>query len=456
MNWLQAAEMKVGVMVLAVGSLIAIMSVQVSDDPSYLSRSKKAWFLLDNAGGLIKNSAVRSAGIPVGVIKDIRLYEGKARIEITVRSDVELTRSAQVEIKAQGILGDKHVEVYPGAVGDPPLEDGAQILAVKDGGSLDNLVSSVSEVTGSLKEVADSLKEAVSDDGTRKHVLGRIISNIETLTEDLAEITSENKGKIGDILTQVQDVTGSLQEVLTNEDEGSFKETWARASNAVKNLESVTEKINNGEGTIGKLINDETTVDQLNNAIESVSGLLDVASRIQTGFDYSAEYLGDIGDTRTNIGIRIQPGLDRYYYLAIIDDPSGTVNTERIETTDNGTGTTTDFTYKKTYENKTKITALFAKNFWDFTLKGGLIESTGGFGVDYSFFDQKLKLSVEAFDFAQTNLRASVRYNLMWGLYLTAGMQDILDKGGKQSGYLGAGLFLTNDDLTLLLTRGPF
>ncbi|HPI40095.1 MAG TPA: MlaD family protein, partial [Pseudobdellovibrionaceae bacterium] len=162
MTWLQTAEFKVGALVVVVGSLIAFMSMQVSDDPSYLGRSKKAWFLLNNAGGLIKNSAVKSAGIPVGVIKDIQLQDGKARIDVTIKGDLGLTTSAYVEIKAQGILGDAHVEIYPGSPTDPPLEENAQIINIKDGGSLDTLITKVTSITDSLKDVSDALKEAVT------------------------------------------------------------------------------------------------------------------------------------------------------------------------------------------------------------------------------------------------------------------------------------------------------
>src|ERR1044072_3403228 len=115
MSWAKSPEFKVGLLVVVVGSLIAFMSMQVSEDPSYLGRSKKAWFLLKNAGGLVKNSAIKTAGIPVGIIKNITLQDGQARIDITVKSDVHLTVSAVVEVAAQGILGDKHIEIYPGA-----------------------------------------------------------------------------------------------------------------------------------------------------------------------------------------------------------------------------------------------------------------------------------------------------------------------------------------------------
>ncbi|KYG62082.1 MlaD family protein [Bdellovibrio bacteriovorus] len=456
MNWLRAAEFKVGLLVVVVGSLIAVMSMQVSDDPSYLGRSKKAWFLLPNAGGLVKNSAVRSAGIPVGVIKNISLQDGKARIDITVKSDVPLTTSASIEVKAQGILGDKHVEVYPGSPTDPPLEDNAQILIVRDGGSLDNLMTQVSEVTTSLKEVAKNLQEATSEDGTRRHVLGRIVKNIETLTGDLAQMTTENKDKVGDIVDDIHDITSSLKEVMNDQSETGLKETWKRLSNSVKNLDEITSKINKGEGAIGKLVSDEQTAENVSSAIDGLSGMLDTANRIQTAFDFRGEYLNDVGATKSYIGVQIQPGLDRYYYIAVVDDPAGLVEKTGYKRTGTGPESPADYTETKTYYNQIKFTVLYAKNFWDLTLKGGLIENSGGFGIDYFFFRRKLKFTLEAFDFENTNVRSSLSYTLYRGIYVTGGINDAFNQGDRRSSYLGAGLFLTNDDLKLLLTKAPF
>lgn len=459
MSFLRAVEFKVGAMVIAVGSLIAFMSMQVSDGPSFLAGKSRAWFLLPNAAGLIKNSAIRSAGIPVGTISNVSLQDGQARIDIILRSDVQLTTSAAVEIKANGILGDKYVEVYPGSPTDPPLPDGGQILTVKDRGSLDNLIAQVGDVTGSLKDVSEALREAVSEDGTRKHVLGRIVNNIEKLTADLSEMTGQNKDKINDIIDQVRDVTATLDELINDESDKGFKKTWKNAmeriDSSLKNIDEIAEKVNKGEGTIGKLINDETTVEELNTAIQGVSSLLDGASRITTGFDFNGQYLGSVGATKSYIGVRIQPGLDRYYEVGVIDDPAGVVQRERsIVGPPNGTTTTTDT--QKIFYNKTKFTLLYAKNFWDWTIKGGVIENAGGAGVEYHLFRRKFHLSLEAFDLGKPNVRASAKLDLPFGLYLIGGVSDALDKTDARSGYLGAGLFLTNDDLKLLLSGSPF
>lgn len=460
MGWIKTLEFKVGALVVFVGGLLAAMTMQVSDDPAFLSRKQHAYFLLPTANGLIKGSAVKSAGIPVGVIKDITLQSGQARIDISVKADVPLKTSAVVGIQSMGILGDKHVEIYAGEESDPPLADGAQILNVKDSGSLDNIIAKVGDIADSLKKVSDNLADAVSEDGTNKHILGRVMQNIEKLTADIAQITGENKQQIGEIVDQVHNITTSIDELVNDESTEGFKQTWkrtmARIDSTMKNIDEVTGKVNRGEGTIGKLINDETTVEELNTAIQGVSSLFDGASRLQTAFDFHADYLGDIGETKTNIGIHIQPGLDRFYYIGIIDDPAGVVRDTNTLKTDPVTGAVTlNEDETKTYKNRTKFTILYGMNFWDFTIRGGIIEDRGGLGLDYNFFRKKLRLSVEAFDFDKTNLRLNARYNVMWGIYVQAGVEDALDNNNRQSGYLGAGLFLTNDDLKLLLTKVP-
>lgn len=458
MNWLRAAEFKVGLLVIVVGSLIAVMSMQVSDDPSYLGRSKKAWFLLPNAGGLVKNSTVRSAGIPVGIIKDISLQDGQARVDITIKSEVPLTTSASIEIKAQGILGDSHVEVGPGSPTDPPLPENAQILNIKAKGSLDNLMAEVGEVAVSLKVVAKNLQEATSEEGSRKSVLGRIVKNIETITKDLSEVTAANKGKVGDIVDEIHDVVGEVHDVTTslksiaddNSDKG-LKKTWEHLSASLKSLDEVAGKINRGDGTLGKLISDEATAEKVETAIDGLNEMVNSASRIQTAMDFRTDYLGTVGNWKSTLGIYIQPGLDRFYYLGVVDDPAGVVEKTRTVTTGS---VNTDNTEQKTYSNKTKVTLLFGKNFWNFAIRGGIIENSGGFGVDYYFFRRKLKVTSELFNFSNMNWRTFVTYYFYRGLYINAGINDTLDKNGIRSGYVGAGLYLTNDDLKLLLSKG--
>lgn len=458
MKFFNGTEFKVGVFVVVIGGLIAFMSLQVSDDPSYMGRSKKAWFLLNNASGLIKGSAIRSAGIPVGVIKDIRLQDGQARIEVTVKSDVGLTRSASVELKANGILGDKYIEVNPGQASDPELENNGQILNVKKGGGLDEVMAQVSEITGSLKDVAKNLSEAVTNQGTDTHILGRIVKNIEKLTSNLTEISSDNKDQIREIVNEVHGITSTMNQLVNDESEHGFKNTWknsmVRIDNSLKNIEDITGKINRGEGTIGKLISDEKTAEDVSSAIEGIGGAIDAGNRVTTAIDFNGYYLNDARYTKSSVGVQIQPGLDRYYYIGLITDPAGVVDKTNYQYVN--TGGTTQYEETKTYKSKSKLTAYYAKNFYDFTLRAGLIEDTGGVGIDYNIGDRKFITSVEAYDFSNLQVKAMASYRFKYGLYVMAGYNDALNKKDARSSYAGAGLFLTNDDLKLLLTKSPF
>jgi len=457
MNLLKAGEFKVGLLVLSVSALIAFMSMQVSEDPTFLGRSNEAWFLLPDAGGLVKNSSVRTAGIGIGIIKDIRLQDGQARIDLSMKPEVKLYTSASVEIRTQGILGDKYLNINPGSPTDPPLARGAQILNIKDRGSLDSVVSQISDIGGSLKDTAQILQEAVASDGNRQHVLGRIVLNIEKLTADLADMTTANREKVNDIVDNVRAVTQTLDELLNDPSadgfKARFKDSLARLDSSLKNIDEITGKINRGEGTIGQLINDGETAEELNTAISGINNLLDTAGKLQTGIDFQSYYLGEAGAARTSVNVKIQPGLDRYYLIGIVDDPVGVV--EGIDTTTTANGTTTQVSERKVHKNEFKFNVQFAKTFYNFTVRGGLIENSGGVGFDYLAFRNRAKFTLEAFSLSQVNLRAQLQYNLYKGIYLVGGASDMLGNSGRTSGYLGAGLFLTNDDLKLLASSLP-
>lgn len=449
----QMPEFKVGLLVLIVAALIAVMSMRVSEDPT-VGGAKKYWFLTPNASGLVKKSAIKMAGIPIGVIKEIRLSQGIARIDLVVRDEVDLRQSARVEIKANGILGDKYVEISPGSPEDPALPSGEQILNVNDKASMDGLLSQISDIGTSLKMVAVTLKESVQDEGSDKHILGRIVQNIDKITGDLAGITHENRDRVSDILAEVHSITRTLDSTLNNADSG-MKKSWARLDLALKNIEEVTNKINSGQGTLGKLINDEKTIDEINTAVEGINNMLDVSSKLQTSVDFHSEYLAGQDLWKSYIGLKVQPGLDRYYLIQVIDDPTGVQSRTKTKSTSTpGTDLTVDET--KTSYNRMKLTLLFAKNFYDFTIRGGMIENSGGVGVDYRFFRNRLQLTTEAFQFSKLNLRTSLTYHIVKGVYITGGVFDALNKNTGYSNYIGAGLSFTNDDMKYLMTKMPF
>ncbi len=448
MSLFATPEFKVGIMVIVVSGLIGAMSLKVAEGPGIFSGSRRHTFVVDDAGGLVKNSAVKMAGIKVGTIDDIQLENGRAKVTIALDKSVPLTSSSRIELRTDGILGDRHVEILPGNPGDPAMPANAPITSVNESAGLDNLMKEVGKIAKSLHQFTETLNKASQGRGDDSTPIGRIILNIEKVSRDLANITGENREKIAEILDRVKSLTGTLDKYVNTD-------TMAHLNSTLKNVDEITGKINRGEGTVGKLINDEQTVDELNTAIQNVNQAIGGFSRWETSVDFHSEYLAQASGAKSFLALRLQPGLDRYYELQVIDDARGYTSIVDTTTTPKD-GPPTSVETQTTFRNKLKITGLFAKNFYDFTLKGGLIESSGGFGIDYYLLSRKLRLSVEAFDFANLDIRAFGRYYFFKGFYLTAGVDNALNKDNQFSSFVGAGLFITNDDLKVLATRLSF
>ncbi|MBX9766190.1 MAG: MCE family protein, partial [Bdellovibrionales bacterium] len=282
--------------------------------------------------------------------------------------------------------------------------------------------------------------------GDREQPIAKIVDNLERVTKQLADMTEDNREGLESIVDDIRSVAANLRKTTQKENMEKIERTLA-------NIEEITDKVNQGEGTIGKLVNDEKTVTGINTAIDGVNRYLDVANRIQTSVALRTEYLGQSALNRTYLGVRITPGLDRYYDIAVVDDPMGVM--ERVDTSTFTGGTMTHSSETKVWKNKVKFTALLAKNFYDFTIRGGIIESSGGLAMDYHMFRKRLSFSLEAFDFQPSNVRwrAQVKVVPYHGFTIVAGGDDWNSASRPFSSYLGAGLEFTNDDLKMVLAR---
>ncbi len=150
--------------------------------------------------------------------------------------------------------------------------------------------------------------------------------------------------------------------------------------------------------------------------------------------------------------MKIQPKQDQFYLLGLVSDPRG-----RLTVRDNTTGGV-----KTTTEEWDKSGLLFnaqiGKRFRNLVLRGGILESTGGFGMDYMALNDRLKLTFEAFDFSSdrnAHLKGYADVKLFKYLYLTGGWDDFISNRGNSSSFVGLSIRFEDDDLKYLLTSTP-
>jgi phospholipid/cholesterol/gamma-HCH transport system substrate-binding protein len=461
-----SAEFKVGLFVLACLAIIGAMSFEVNNDPSAGTHAQHYDAILKDASGLVKSSNIKMAGIPVGIIKDIVLDKGNAKVIMSLQGNLHVSKDASIAIRPNGILGDKYLELNPGDPNGELLPKDSAITNVSDKGSLDAVMVQMAKIAADINIITQTLKAATTGEGDETSPMGRIIHNIEDLSSDLKDITSENKEKIAETIEKIHNIATNVDEFIGDDSEDGFKYNWkkmakslGRVDSILKNVDEITGKVNTGKGTIGRLINDETTVEEINHAVAGVNSFLDTASKFQITVDYHSEVQSG-NFVKSLIGIEIQPGPDRYYLVQVVDDPLGSFN--RVDSTQVVNGQSTPTTTTNTlYHNQLKFSVEFAKNFYDWTLRAGVIESAGGVGLDYSLFRRKLVFSTEAFAFSRqegVDVRVSLLYRFYSIFYAIIGGDDLVNKGGnadgtRASGFIGGGLSFTNDDLKLLLSK---
>lgn len=489
-------EAKVGGLVLIALVILGFMFYKLGGFDIGKANGYEVKAIFDSAAGLREEGQVQIAGINVGAIKTIALEGKRARLTMAIIPEVKLPIDSMAVIRTQGVLGDKYVEIIPGSLGLPVIEAGGQIAKTGTPTDVDKILNRIGEVSEDIKDVTGSLGDVVGGD-QGKEDLKRIITNFAILSENLARLTQENSEQMNRMIENLTVFSEDLRTMSSaNKDNVSAMLTTIRTASENLNqtivaLQSITAKINNGEGTVGRLVNDDTTVDELNttlaslkdisrkinegegtigqlvndnkaateleDALEGVNDYLDKESTFKVYVDYRAEWLTKPEKMRSVLNIKIQPNEDKYYLVGIVSDPWGEY--ERIDRRYSVDGQQTGVTTEEKWSRSSlKFNAQLAKRYYDLVIRGGLIESRGGAGLDYYFLDDDLMLTFEAAtgDFDRNPyLNLGMRYDFWKFFYLTAGYSDLISDQDHDSGYVGFGLSFNDDDLKYIMGKVP-
>jgi phospholipid/cholesterol/gamma-HCH transport system substrate-binding protein len=461
-----SSEAKVGLFVLIAMIILAYMSVQVGKQTFTLRKGYRVEVIFSNVAGLDPDSSVQIAGVEVGRVESIKLKDGMALVTMRIKPEVKLEKDVTAAIKTHGVLGDKYIEIIPGTKGESFLAEGEQITKVEKAADLDRLLQQLAFIADDIKSVTGSLKQVMGGEAGVA-ALGDILENTRQLTANLNKVIKQNDEKIAQTMDNLKGASREMEKTFASlsditesikKGEGTMgqlikdKGMAEKLNKTITSLEGITDKINQGKGTIGKLVNDEETVKTLNESLAGINRYVTKAEQFRTFLSYRGEYLFDKSDAKSHLELKIQPKEDKFYILGLTHDPRGK-RTVREFTVDGKTTKTEEWE-----RDDLLFTAQIGKRFKDLIVRGGIIESTGGLGLDYLTFNDKLKLTFEAFDFSsdqRTHLKAYAEYQLFKHLYLSAGWDDFISDRGNSSPFVGFSIRFEDEDLKYLLTSTP-
>jgi phospholipid/cholesterol/gamma-HCH transport system substrate-binding protein len=473
---------KVGAFFLVVLAITALLIWKIEDLRLGRGAPRKITVQFQNVAGLDEKTAVRVAGVSVGKVSKIRLVEGKALVDVDLDPNVALRQGASASIESRGLLGEKYVELVPGPFGAAPLPDNAVIV----GGvpvSFDEITKLARDIEVDIKSITKSLKASLGGEAGEER-LGDIVENMRLISQEVRSMVETNRVSVDatvanfgafsaamkDLVARVDSVVASNQGNVSS-GIANIREISEKLETTTDNLNQITGRIREGEGTVGKLVQSDETHKNLNDALvavkEGVAGLnkaIGAVGKMKIDLGMRSEYLPSLSKGKAYFTLDLDPTTSpRFYRVELSSQPFGKrKNTTTIETTTFPDGHT-ERTVTDTEERKDEfaISALFGYRWRDWVIRAGLLESRGGAGVDYVALKDRLRFSADLWDFNRpddfsAHAKLTGRYYLSPSVFVTAGWDDFLNrKREADSVFFGAGLRWSDDDIKYLLGSVP-
>ena len=479
---------KVGLLVIVGLGAAVFMFGRVREGIEDDASGYRVYATFNDVSGLVEKSRVVIAGITVGQIDRIELVGDQARVWLLVNTP--LRRDATVAKRQASLLGEYYLQLTPGALGEP-LDDGDEIEKVLYDVAPADLMNDAKEIVENVREITASVRTVVSgSEGEQR--LAEILQNVNQTVDAINRVVAVNAPKLDgvvdnvvavtaeahefsrrfrvvarDILADAQAITGDIRGIV-GKSGGEMQEGFEGVKGAVTrlqkvldqlegtlgNAESITTKIDEGQGTIGRLINDDHLVDSITDLVDESGRFIKQITRLQTIIGMRSElYTGD-SEVKNYFDLRLQPRPDKYYLFQLVDDPLGRVD-ESTRITRTVDGVIREDTTK--IEDRFRITLQFAKRYYFATGRVGIMEDTGGLGLDLHFLEDRLELNTDIYDFDRdANPRMRLRSSLAFleHVYIAVGVDEILNRDDTQL-FFGGGIRFNDEDLKALLTAAP-
>jgi len=452
--------LKVGLLTLAALASVVIMSLKITTNKSGFGNYVTYKTVLKDASGIFEKSSIKVAGINAGRIKSIELNGADgALLTFEMLEGIKITNNSRMKIKSVGFLGDKYLDIILGDQSAEKLPPESFVL-VEGGEGFEELSKDAGEVLKEVKEIAKTIKESLRDEQGR-NMLKDIIANIHDITGSLKRLSSGNEDKINQIVDEVKAISEQLAFETDRYQKGSLMGDLSKigpildkADASVSDLKTIIADLKDGKGTIGKLLRDDAVVDQVSQTLSSVNRLVNRINNIEADIGLSTGANTRSG-TDTRFDLDIYPAPERFFRLGIVTNEFGPQTESETDTYTSTDGGPEVRKYsRKVDHSQFKFNFQIGRRIQRFGLRAGLIESTGGVGLDYFFPDWGIRTGMELFDYqknAGPNLRLMTEIKLWNVLFARVAGEDLVSKDGSQSATFSLGLRFSDQDLAALI-----
>lgn len=288
-------ETKVGVLaVVAIAILILGYSFLKGND--VFSDDNTFFATYDRVDGLTESKPILVNGYQIGRVSKMKLQsDGRIRTELNVNGNYAIPKNTVARLASTDLLGGKAI-VFELGDSKEYAKDGDELTA----GLQKNIMEQVEPIQKKAEDIAlvlDSVLNAINNtinkDFQRNfnrsiNSIANSLQNLEGITQQLDGLVVSERARIRDIIGNVESITANLKNnnerignVLANLDsitdqvaKANFAQTITSANQAMADFQSLTDRINQGQGSIGLLLKDEELYNNLTQASQNLEDLI--------------------------------------------------------------------------------------------------------------------------------------------------------------------------------------
>lgn len=282
-------EVKTGVLVL-LGILLLYYGFNYLKGRDLFNSSQTLYTEYDNVEGLVSSTPVTINGLNVGKVDNIGFKgdgSGKLLIKLLVNSDFKFSKNSTAELYETGLIGGKAIAIIPAFDGAEIAEDNDVLKSTVKAGLTDLVNQRLTPLQEKIEIMmvgADSLLtnlNDVFDEKTKTSLrnsvsgLNNVIQNFNNTSISLNRLMSNNEEKLNNTLSNVDTMSSNLLKTSEQLVNTNLDQTIKNLEATIQNFNTISSKIENGEGSIGKLLKDEALYNNLEGASLQLEQLLE-------------------------------------------------------------------------------------------------------------------------------------------------------------------------------------
>jgi len=240
--------------------------------------------------GLAPSNPVTLNGYKIGKVQKINFNANNTKeliVDVVIENDVKFSKTSKAELYETGLIGGKAIAIIPDYDNNVVAKSGDYLIGVVKPGLTDLVNQIMPQIQLQLEtvmkkaeivlsnvnslfdeETKESLKSSIDEFGSLTNSLSETSANINDFIKDNSPNLTTTIDNLNETSLTIKDISNSMSEVdlnliLTNLD------------STISNLNKITNKLNQGEGTVGKLLYDDRLFKNLDDATKNLEELIE-------------------------------------------------------------------------------------------------------------------------------------------------------------------------------------